>query len=400
MALDHLFSLGCLPIGIDIGASGVRMVQLRRKGTEFALVCAARIDLPTSDHELNSEEYATRLATAIGRRAETGGFRGRHCVLSPDDRWLRVRSVRHPPMADAEMDRAVQIDAPGRLGFAEEEMVEYGWLRAGEVRQGDESREEVVVVGADRSRLEQLVFGLVKAGLRPDAVEPGFMGLARCFSRSLRRAADQGVTRVIVDIGERQTGVMVTRGQSVAFYKPLELGGEAMTKAASERLGLDLDAARDLRRQRASASARGATPGDARVDRAIYEAVRPLMDELAREVAMCLRYYGVTFRGSRPEACMAVGGEAEEPQLIKLLGDELHIPTAVGRPLEGIDIGPESSLGGGGGGANLARPQWATATGLGLRSWQAKQERFTRRRRVDGEAVSARGAASDARAAA
>ncbi len=399
MAFDHLLNFGRLPIGIDIGASGVRMVQMRRRGSEFALVSAARIDLPTSDHELNSEEYAGRLAAAIWRRVETGGFRGRECVLSPDDRWLRVRSVRHPPMGDAEMDRAVRIDAPGRLGYTDDELAQYGWVRAGEVRQGDESREEVVVVGADRSRLEQLVFALVKVGLRPEAVEPGFMGVARCFGRSLRRAADQSVTRVIVDIGERLTGVMVTRGQGVAFYKPLELGGEAMTRAASQRLGLDLDAVRDLRRQRAAAWARGATPSDARVDRAIYEAVRPLMDELARETAMCLRYYGVTFRGSRPEACLVVGGEAEEPQLTKLLGEELHLPTSVGRPLDGITAPADSAHGGGGGGA-LARPQWAAATGLGLRNWQLKQEKVARRRRTDPDAAPARSGALEARTAA
>lgn len=380
MGLERLLNMGNQPIGIDIGATGVKMLQLRKRRSGFALTAAAQIELPIPLEELQSEEYSTRLATAIARRAETGGFSGKRCVVSIDDRMLRVRSVRHPMMPEAEMDRAVQLDAASRLGFAEGEVGQFAWLPAGEVRQGDEAKEEIVVVGAARERLERLIFALVRAGLRPEAVEAGFVACARCYGRTLRRAVDQNITRVIVDIGEKKTGVLVTRGQTVAFYKPLEMGGEAMTKAAADRLGLAVDAVRDLRRQRAAASARGQEVADARVDRALFEAVRPLMDELAREVSMCLRYYGVTFRGSRPEACLLVGGEAEEPQLVKLLGDELHIPTSVGRPLAGVEISSDSAFGSA---IDIARPEWSIATGLCLRSWQAKCDGKSRRRWTD-----------------
>lgn len=380
MALEHLLNIGHQPFGVDIGATGVKMLQLRKVGSGFSLTAAAHIDLPTTVEELQSEEYATRLATAIARRADTGGFHGKRCVISIDDRMLRVRSVRHPLMPEMEMDRAVRLDAPNRLGFADGEVGEFSWLHAGEVRQGDEVKEEIVVVGAGRDRLEQLVFALVRAGLRPEAVEPGFVACARCFGRSLRRAVDQAVTRVIVDIGDKKTGVLVTRGQGVAFYKPLEMGGDAMTRAAADRLGLEIEAVRDLRRQRAAAAARGESFSDARVDRALFEAVRPLIDELSREVSMCLRYYGVTFRGARPEACLIVGGEAEEPQLAKLVGEELHVPTSVGRPLSGVTIGENSALASA---RELARPEWSVATGLCLRSWQAKYDGKSKRRMTD-----------------
>ncbi len=380
MSLDQLLGFGYLPFGVDIGATGVKMLQLKKKGNRFSLASAARIDLPTTGAELMTEEYANRLASAIYRRAETGGFHGKRCTISIDDRMLRVRSVRQPRMPEAEMDKALRLDAPGRLGFAEGEIGEYGWLHAGEVRQGDEVKEEVVVVGAARERLEQLVFALVNAGLRPEAVEPGFVACARCFGRTLRRAVDQNITRVIVDIGAQSTGVLVTRGQTIAFYKPLEMGGDAMTRAAADRLGLEFDAVRDLRKQRALGASRGIEPTDPRVDRALYEAVRPLMDELAREVSMCLRYYGVTFRGSRPEACLIVGGEAEEPHISQLLGEELHIPTSVGRPLEDVEIGADSLLAGA---DELARAEWSIATGLCLREWQAKMNAKARRRWTD-----------------
>ena len=304
------------------------------------------------------------------RRIEGGRFVGRRCVVSLDDRLLRVRSVRHPRMTDEETDRAVRLDAGARLGFSEHEALEVGWLRAGEVRQGDELREEVLIVGCPRGPVEMLVMELARCGLRAEAVEPGFQACARVFGRTLRRAEDQSLVRVLIDIGWRSTGVIITRGRSVGFFKPLEMGGAVLNEAVGQRLGLDASAVADLRRQRMTEGS--ASTIDRKVDRAVFEAVRPLLGELAREVALCLRYYGVTFRGARPEECLLVGGESREPRLTELVADELRVTTNLGRPLHGVLPGDEAS------GARDA--DLAVAAGLGLREWeQADNKRVGRR---------------------
>jgi type IV pilus assembly protein PilM len=348
MALTELLSPGLLPIGIDIGAGGAKLAQLRRRGQGLALACAARVDLPCEEGQNpGSPERLDALIEAVGKAVSQRPFIGRRCVLSLDDRLLRVRSVRQPRMPDAELDRAIMLDAPSRLGFAEGEAAEIAWLRAGEVRQAEDVRDEVLVVGAQRDPIERLVFGLTAAGLRPEAVEPGFVGCARAFGRSLRRAEDQNTVRILVDIGLISTGVIITRGREVAFYKPLEIGGAMMTRLAAERLGLEPDAVRALRRQRMGA-ALGLEPAcDERVDRAAFEAVRPLMGDLAREVGLCLRYTGVTFRGARPECAYVVGGDAAEPQLAQILSEELHLPVSVGRPLDAVSVSPSLNTGAG-----------------------------------------------------
>ncbi len=377
MSLREWMHPGCLPIGVDIGAGSVRLLQMRRRRSGLSLVHAARADLPVSAREPESKERLEALTQTVTRLLDAGGFLGRACVLSIDDRALRVRSVRHPRIPDEELERAVQLDAPGRLGFAEGESAQFGWLRAGETRQGEELREEIIVVGARRQPIEELVFGLASRRVQPLAVEPGFLACARSFGRLLRRAVDQSIVRAIVDIGLCTTGVILMRGRAVTFYKQLEFGGERMTKAAAERLGMEPSAVAEMRRRRAA----GGAPGDPRVDRAMFEAVRPLLCDLAQEVSLCVRYCGVTFRGARPESCLVVGGEAREPRLAEQMSEILHLPVSVGQPLHGVT--PRE-----GGGAEEVRPgndcEWAVAAGLGLRFVEQRVWAKADRRRGEG----------------
>ncbi len=355
-------NFGYLPIGIDIGAGGAKLLQFRRSGGELMLAASSRVELPALAGRADDAGRITTLVQTVAERVRSGGFRGSRCVISVDDRWLRTRSVRQPQMPAQDIDRAARLDAPGRLGFAEGEPAEIGWLRAGEVRQGDDTRDELIYVGSLRGPLEHLVYTLAEQGLRPVAIEPGFQACTRWFTRSLRRAADQTSVRLIVDIGLLSTGVMLTRGRSVAFYKQLEVGGAAMTKAASERLGLDPVMVEDLRRQR-KLQDYGGEPVDPKVDRALFDAVRPLIGDLAHEVSLCLRYYSVTFRGAKPEVCYLAGGEGAEPRLSESFQESLHLPASVGRPFEGVRV--EGAAGSGIRGAGC---EWGVAAGLSLRT--------------------------------
>jgi type IV pilus assembly protein PilM len=171
------------------------------------------------------------------------------------------------------------------------------------------------------------------------------------------------VSRIIVDVGECTTEVMVTRGRVIAFYKQIEVGGRAMTKMAAERLGLDPATVADLRQRRMSGVSGRDSAIDAKVERALFDAVRPLMNDLAQEVTLCLRYYSVTFRGSRPDGVIVVGQDAAEPNLAATLGDALHVPASVGRALDGFDL----SRVGGVIDASTGGPQWGVCVGLTTR---------------------------------
>ena len=221
------------PIGVDLGASGARLLQLRCATGRSAVIAATRAD---AGGEADDEARLGALAQQIARRLDTGAFRGRRCVVSLDDRALRVKSMRLPAMSDEETDQAVRVDGAERLGFAPEQ-AEIGWIRAGEVRQGDEAKEEIILVGASREHVERVIESVSAVGLVPLAIEPGFQACARAIGRQRRRKGEREQTHLLVDVGSRASGVALIRGDRVAFYKQIEWGGTRSTPPPPPRSG-------------------------------------------------------------------------------------------------------------------------------------------------------------------
>lgn len=376
--LLQLLQSGVCPIGLDVASTGIRALQIRKGRAGYSVLGAARVDFDFETLELPWKQRVESALPSLRRKIEEGGFAGRRCVLAIDDETLRTRSIRQPRMPREEADRALRLEAADRLGFENSDQVEVDWLRAGEVRQGEDLRDELIIVGALRSNVEWLVETFVESGLRPAAVEPRFVASGRCFSRKHRRAADQGSIRLVVEIGWIRSSVIVLRGAHVVFFKSFEQGGAQMNLAAAKRLEMDAKATLELRRQRMF------SPGaenncDPRVDRAIFDAIRPVLDEFAEEIGRCLRYYTVTFRGGRPDYAIVVGPEAREPGLTDLLTEMLHTEVSVGRPLEGVD----TSNAGAGFDRRTELSDWAVGAGLSLRMDEAADASMRSRRGGD-----------------
>jgi len=362
MKTPRLIRRTTLPIGLDLGTTGAKLLQLRRVGRGLGVVEAARIEARAGAGSTPIDRMAP-LLEAVARRWRGLGFRGRSCVVGVGQDLVRIRSIRQPKMPLEEAERAVQIEAPDRLGFSPDQPAEIGWIRAGEVRQSDHVRDELIVVGGETETLRLMIDGLADAGLRPIATEPSFMAAARCFERAGRRAEDDSVARVLIDLGQSASDLILLRGRSIMFFKTLSVGGADINRAVAERLGLEPNSAAELRTQRLSMSRRRREAlRDERSERAIFEAVRPVIDTLAHEVSMCLRYFAVSFTGLRPGYVLLTGGEAAEPGLVQHMESSLGLPCRLGRALEGVRLGGSLT-----GREESALSEWSVAAGLSLR---------------------------------
>jgi type IV pilus assembly protein PilM len=170
---------------------------------------------------------------------------------------------------------------------------------------------------------------------------------------------------MLIDIGARRTQVIIGKGRDICFYKPVEIGGLHLLDAVGRKLNITIDEAKALR-QRLLDSEESIEPAAPTrrdpVRKAVFDATRSVAEELGQELAMCLRYFTVTFRGHRPTRARLLGGEATDPQLQSVLQSMLNIPVAAGRPLFSVDTARMRSVDRRG-----PMSQWALAMGLSLR---------------------------------
>jgi type IV pilus assembly protein PilM len=356
--LAGLLNTATHPIGVEVTDREVRMLQLRRVKGALTVAGVGHASLPPLPAD-DIDGRTRTLGEAIQRILSHGSFYGRSCVSCFPTAHLTIHSIRMPAMPDDELNKAIRYEAEERFNISPYDS-EIGFLRLGEIRQGDDSRHEVILVVSPHETATAHLDALVAAGLRPRAIDTSFCATARAFSRAYRRQSDQDKVRLVLQVGCDSTQVLILQGCRVGFFRTSDIGGRQFDDAVAAHLGIDLSEAADLRRRRIGRP----DEVDSSIDRALLEATRPLMLELAHEAALCQRYYSVTFRGAVPDFVLLSGFDGREPHFADVVAEELKLTTQVGKPLENVD----SSAAGCAIDRRSDMTEWAVATGLSLRS--------------------------------
>ena len=385
-----LKSRSLLPIGLDIGHNSVKMIQLVMNGGQISVLAADKVRIDRSI-DGDGEKRKSFVISAIKQMLAKGKFRGRNVVSClPNDR-LKITSLRLAEAEDEKIEQALRKEVAQRFGLdPDKDAINY--VLAGNVRQGDEIKNELILFAADDETIKSHIGMLEEAQLRPVGIDTIPCALFRSFDRSLRRQEDREQTVVFVDVGSRFTTVVFGRGGEISFVKQIPIGGEKFNREIAARLGISINEAETLRgklRMERSASderglwapASGATEQgggvpisqggqngvllDASTRQVMVDAIGVVAEELAREISLCFRYYTVTFRGKRVERAVFAGGEAYENILLNVLRRQLTVEIEVAQPLKGFDmmnINFDSDRRG-------LLCEWAVAVGLSLKGW-------------------------------
>jgi type IV pilus assembly protein PilM len=356
-----------LPIGVDLGFDSVKLLQLEQQPGSLAVASAVRLSMP----EDAPRDPTERLPVAVGlvRQAlEQHHFHGRKVICTLPREIAHVKNLRLPPMPLDELGSAVQFEAQTAFPF-DVDRAAIRFLPAGEVRSNQDVRQEVLVVGVKNDDLLQFLEQIHHSGAQVDSLDFEPCALYRLVDRFIRRKSDEQEVNVILDVGARRSQIVIGRGREISFYKSIEIGGLHLNTAVAEKLGITVSEAKALRRKINDRSGlepdvKGKETDADPVDQAVQDATRARVEDLAREVSLCVRYYLVTFRGHRPHRVRLVGGEAADSQLRETLNAALTIPVEASRPLLSVDTRKMNA-----GDRRGFMSEWGIALGLAMKRY-------------------------------
>jgi len=346
------------------------MVQLTRQRGQIAVVASAERLLPSGPHSVG--EYEHLRTKAVAEMLAEGHIVGRDVITALNWEDLQVRNLRIPQMPEEEIEPVIQFEAAERFGL-DPTNSEVRYMLAGDVRQGTEVKQEVIAFAVSQSIVDAHLAMLAKLGLNPVALDAGPCAVFRSFERFLRRDEDANEVNVYVDLGYSASRIVVARGPNIIFFKAIPIGGRRFDELVSEQLDLSPADATQLRfrwhRQHVAAltGQSDQLSDDDRVgedlQQALIEALRPALEQLAKEISLCLRYCSVTFRGMRTQSVTAVGGEACNRDILRVLSDLTNVPFHIGKAMK--NIGAEGEFGGSD--RRTGQPEWAVAVGLAMK---------------------------------
>jgi type IV pilus assembly protein PilM len=342
------------PIGLDIGRNSIKMIQLAVSDGRISVVA---VDAMTISATADKAVIAAAIKQMFGR----SGFRGKAIVSCLSNEQLKIKNLRIDAAEQDDIEKTLTANIAERFGLnAEKDQIEY--MVAGNVRQGEELKSELLVFAADKDAIKSHIEMLEEAGLEPVSIDTVPCALFRSFEGTLRRQADKDVVNVYVDLGSHFTTVVVGKGSDISFIKQIPMGGENFNADIAAKLSISAEQASELRRR--LNEWQNSSDIDAATKQAMLDAMQGTIEQLAKEISLCFRYYSVTFRGSRPGRAFFTGGEANETTLLNALRRQLAVDIEIAQPLRGFDLSNVAFNNERRGGLMC---EWAIAVGLSLK---------------------------------
>ena len=376
---DFLMKSKAQPIGLDIGHSVIKMIQLSRQDQTICVEAAEEESLDRT-LEPGSDKWRQQVVDVIKSLYQRGGFKGRQVVSCLPGDMLKIKSLRLDTDWAETVEETTRTEVARRFDL-DPQRDEIRYMVAGNAYQGEEIKNEVIFFGIEQEQLARHIELIEQSGLIPISLDTVPNALFRCFKTTLRRREDQDLVSVFVDLGSQFTTVIIGRGQEIAFVKQIPIAGDELNEQVSTRLGIPIAEAIALRDRLRNSQTEHI---DAETKRAVIDAMSGSIENLAHEISLCFRYYAVTFRGQRPTEAAFAGGEAYELALIDALRRHLGVAIRVAEPLRGFDLTR----------ANFNRRpnhqmcEWAIVVGLALKGLELNETHQNRKQHRQEAAVS------------
>ena len=327
------------PIGLDIGATAIRAVQLRRSGDRFTLAAAGQSDqsstVPTESKERLSEGLRSALRQA--------SFSGRVVVsaLNPPD--IEYHMLDLPAAAMHAQEREARQMVHWEIGRLTSESPDKVETRHWALPPSPGSTPNAIGVSAGREAVTRLVEACGAAGTVCAGVDTCATALGR-FGQLLTPWPDDCVWGVL-DVGARQSRLVLCLGETPILVRHTGSGGQEWTQRIADGLQLSAGAAETQKRThgivhtgraagsgvRGSADEAGVRGGNAddplrsEVGSLLLGALRSDLNELAAEVKRSYEYVLSCYPGRRAGDLVLVGGGAGLRNLPEYLAGALGI---------------------------------------------------------------------------
>ena len=311
-------------VGIDIGSSAVKLVELKeRKAGDYQL---QRLGI----HSLSPEAIvdgtimdSALVVEAIQKLNRETGTKTPSYATSLSGHSVIIKKIQVPAMDDEELAESLQWEAEQYIPF------DINDVRLDYVVLGGDSgpgEMEVLLVAVKRDKVNDYVSVITQSGRNAVLVDVDAFAVQNAFEANYDLPLAKTVA--LVNMGSSVTNINVVAGGSTVFWRDLSLGGNQFTEALQREFSLS--------REQGEALKRGEP-----VDRYSPEEARSVLDsvstEVAGEIEKTFEFFGATSSEGPVEEIVLSGGCALTPNLKEVLRERFGVPTELMNPLRNVD---------------------------------------------------------------
>jgi len=290
-------------VGLDIGSSTVKAVELTAKGKhgEFELSHLGIAKLPTEAIVQGAFLNSGAIADAIREAIDNGKIKSKHVAAAVYGHSVIVKKVSLPMMTRDELDEQIRWEAEQYIPFDVNEVnLDFQIMES----TGAEGQMDVLLVAAKKDLIDDYVQVITEAGLIPATIDVAAFAVENAFEANYDVRPDEVVA--LVNIGAQVVNINIVSEGVPAFTRDITTAGNQYTEEIQKALSISFDEAERIKLGESDSD------GDqAVVPAEVDEAMQSVTDTVIGEISRSLDFFAATTADSRIERVVLSGGGAK-----------------------------------------------------------------------------------------
>jgi type IV pilus assembly protein PilM len=344
-----------LCVGVDIGASSVKLCQLKAAKNSYQLIHFGLVPLPSEAVVDGALMNSPRIVEAVQELVAAHKIKSKQVAISVSGHSVIIKKIPLPQMTPQELQESIQWEAEQFIPFDIQDVnIDVQIVRQQSAQQG---QMDVVLVAAKKDLVNEYTSVIAEAGLEPIVCDVDAFAIQNAFELNYEYPA-QG-TVALVNVGASKTNINIITSGIPSFTRDLTIGGNAFTEEIQKQMSLAFEEAEALK----IGGTTGGKDTDVVIPHDVQRALQTVAENLTSEVQRSIDFYSATSADSAPSEIYLSGGSARLQVLSRSIEARIKVPVHVVDPFRRVQINPQDE-------AYLRAfgPTAAVSVGLALRS--------------------------------
>ena len=342
-------------VGLDIGSSSVKAVELNRKGNGFQLMNLGFENLQSDTIVDGQIMELNNVSNVISNIFSEHQIRTNRVAASVSGHSVIVKNIVLPQMSEEELQESFSWHAEEHIPFDIADVnLDYQLT-------GKSSESLQVLMAACKSdKIANVKQAIQLAGKQPVVIDVDAFAMQNCYEVNYQPQPGQVV--VLLNIGAATMNINILNGNRSIFARDISVGGSQYTSLLQKEFGLTFEQAESVKR--------GGPLPEGIEPRPIQPIIEAVSDILALEVRKTMDFYRATADESNVgiQKILLAGGGSKLPGLAEYLAKRFEISVEVFDPFRQIEVDANKFD------PDYMReivPEMAVAVGLALRGVEA-----------------------------
>jgi type IV pilus assembly protein PilM len=312
-------------VGLDIGSSSVKAVELGRKGAALQLLNLGFENLQTDTIVDGQIMELNNVSNVIAQIFNEHQIRTTRVAAGVSGHSVIVKNIVLPQMSQEELQESFSWHAEEHIPFDIADVnLDY------ELTSRSDDALHVLMAACKSDKIANVRQAIQLAGKQPVIIDVDAFALQNCYEVNYHPRPGEVVA--LLNIGAATMNINILNGTRSIFARDASAGGSQYTSLLQKELGISHEQAEGVKR--------GMSLPEGVEPRPIQPIVETVSEALALEVKKTFDFYRATVQEGEAtiQKILLAGGGSKLPGLADFLSHKFEIPVEVFDPFKQIEV--------------------------------------------------------------